>query len=126
MTQSTGFFHSSRGSVAGISGLDKQNHPTEAFFGLSCYKLSLSAASCVFQTDAEIPNTAKKLIGEFGGSAELAQSDATSAAGIPQASSHWWTIAASCTLGSCSQPLPETRMAMSATGKGRVAWESRR
>lgn len=55
-----GFFHSSKGSVAGIPGLDKQNHATEAFFGLSGYKLSLPAESWVFQTDAEIPNTAKK------------------------------------------------------------------
>lgn len=54
------FFHSSSSSIARISGLDKQNHPAEAFSGLSCYKLSLSAESRVFQTDAEMLNAVKK------------------------------------------------------------------
>lgn len=36
------FFHASGGSVAGISGLDKQGHPTKPFFGLGHSKLSLS------------------------------------------------------------------------------------
>lgn len=46
MTQRAwGFFHRSGGSVAGFFGLDKQNHPTETFFGQSRYKLSLSAES---------------------------------------------------------------------------------
>lgn len=44
----------------GISGLDMQDHPTEAFFGLGHSKLSPSPEDWVFQTDAEILNTVKK------------------------------------------------------------------
>lgn len=76
------FFCASRDSVAGISGLDKWGHPTQPFFGLGDSKLSLSPENWVFQTDAEILNTAKKVMRDLCGG------DATSATGIPQASSH--------------------------------------
>lgn len=74
------FFHHSRSSVAGISGLDKQNHPPEAFFSLDHYELSLSAECPVFKKMRRYQIQQKK----YQGRSAVALSDATSAAGIPK------------------------------------------